>query len=111
MQCGVEHRAAKEYAPVLICASPLQGAGDHYLVVNSGHTFHEKEFSTFNYLLFPRLGDWAVMRILPGAERWQPGAGDFPEEVVKAGFFDEEWKLPTAESANLHARPVRIQTH
>ena len=42
-------------------------------------------------ILFPRLGDWAVMRIAPGAESWKPGA-EFPEEAVRAGFFDEQWK-------------------
>ena len=60
-------------------------------MINSGHTFHEKEFATFNYLLFPRLGDWAMMKVLPGAENWQPKADSFPEEVLRAGFFDEQW--------------------
>ncbi|MEO6741762.1 MAG: hydrolase, partial [Chthoniobacteraceae bacterium] len=84
--------SAKEHAPVLICASPL--AADRYVVINSGHTFHEKEFAAFNYLLFPRLGDWAVMKIAPGAETWQPSSPAFPEEAVCAGFFDEAWKKP-----------------
>ena len=38
------------------------------IVINSGHTFHEQEFAAFNYLLFPRLGDWAMMKILPGSD-------------------------------------------
>ena len=84
--------SSKNHAPVFICASPLQGAGAHYLVINSGHTFHEKEFATFNYLLFPRLGDWAVMKVQLGGEAWQPTSPTFPEEVVRAGFFDEQWK-------------------
>ena len=91
---GAENHAAKDHAPVLISASPFAGAGDHYVVINSGHTFHEKEFAAFNYLLFPRLGDWAVMRVTPGAEAWKPGTAAFPEEAVRAGYFDEQWKLP-----------------
>jgi hypothetical protein len=76
-------------APALICANPL--APNHYLVLNSGHTFHEKEFAAYNYLLFPRLGDWAVMKVLPEARDWQPSALPFPEEVLRAGYFDENW--------------------
>ncbi len=94
VKLGAESHATKNHAPVLINASPFPGADDRYVVINSGHTFHEKEFAAFNYLLFPRLGDWAVMRISPGAEAWKPGAAGFPEEAVRAGFFDELWKLP-----------------
>ena len=88
---GAEPHASKDHAPVLICASPL--APDRYLVLNSGHTFHEKEFAAFNYLLFPRLGDWAIVHALEGAEAWKP-ATVFPEEIVGAGFFDEQWLKP-----------------
>jgi hypothetical protein len=62
------------------------------MVINSGHTFHEKEFAAFNYLLFPRLGDWAVTKITGSAKKWQPSSPAFPEEVVRAGYFDEEWR-------------------
>ena len=55
---------------------------------------YEKEFAAFNYLLFPRHGDWAVMKISPGADVWQPGAGVFPEDAVGAGFFEEYWNKP-----------------
>ncbi len=96
VKLGTETHAAKDHAPVLINASPFPGAGDHYVVINSGHTFHEKEFAAFNYLLFPRLGDWAVMRISPGAETWKPGVATFPEEAIRAGYFDELWKMPAA---------------
>jgi hypothetical protein len=98
VRLGGERRSAKDHAPALICASPLAGAGDHYLVLNSGHTFHEQEFAAFNYLLFPRLGDWAMMKVVPGAETWQASSLRFPEEVVHAGFFDETWKKPAADS-------------
>ena len=87
---GQERHSATDHAPVLICASPL--AANRYVVLNSGHTFHEKEFAAFNYLLFPRLGDWAIMKILPGSEQWQRTSAAFPEEVVQAGYFDERWQ-------------------
>ena len=83
---------AKDHAPVFICASPL--AANRYLVINSGHTFHEKAFAAFNYLLFPRLGDWAMIKISPGSDQWQPTSPAFPEEVMRAGYFDETWRLP-----------------
>ncbi len=92
VRLGAERRSARDHAPAFICPNPLPGAEGHYLVVNSGHTFHEKEFAAFNYLLFPRLGDWAMIRVTPGAEAWQPGAADLPEEIIQANFFDEQWK-------------------
>ncbi len=92
LRMGQELRSAEDHAPALICSSPFAGADDHYLVINSGHTFHEKEFASLNYLLFPRLGDWAQLKVFPGAESWQPSSPSFPEEVVRAGFFNEEWK-------------------
>jgi len=92
VKLGTESYAAKDHAPVFINPSPFPGAGDHYVVLNSGHTFHEKEFAAFNYLLFPRHGDWAVMKLSAGAEAWKPGTPTFPEEAVRAGYFNEAWK-------------------
>lgn len=77
VRLGVQKQSATDHAPAFICATPL--AKDRYLVINSGHTFHEKEFAAFNYLLFPRLGDWAVMKI-------------DSNEPLAAGYFDEEWR-------------------
>jgi poly(3-hydroxybutyrate) depolymerase len=95
---GEHHYAAQDHAPAFICPNPLPGAGGHYLVLNSGHTFHEKEFAAFNYLLFPRLGDWAVLQVLRGAEFWQIGSPEFPEKVEATSFFDETWRKPTIAS-------------
>ena len=78
LRLGAEAQSAQDHSPAFITASPL--AKNRYLVINSGHTFHEKEFAAFNYLLFPRLGDWAVIKV--GAE----------EKIVRAGYFDEEWR-------------------
>lgn len=50
-----------------------------YVVLNSGHTFHEAELKGTNALLFPRLGDYAIIRESDGA-------------VIKAGLFDSHWK-------------------
>ena len=62
---------------MVIQPNPL--AKGRYVVINSGHTFREKELAKINYLLFPRLGDWAVMKV-----------GE--NSVVDAGLFDEQWK-------------------
>jgi pimeloyl-ACP methyl ester carboxylesterase len=96
VKIGADSYAAQDHAPVLICASPFEKAHDRYIVVNSGHTFHEDEFAAFNYLLFPRLGDWAVMRITPGADTWKPGVTNLPEEAVRAGYFNELWQATAA---------------
>ena len=63
--------------PVLIYPNPLNP--DRYVVVNSGHTFGEAEFLGTNALLFPRLGDWAVLSTAD-------------ESTVAAGLFDEQWR-------------------
>jgi len=86
LQIGKERYAAADHAPVLIQPNPL--ADGRYVVLNSGHTFHEKEFASLNYLLFPRLGDWAVLKV-----------GD-EESVVRAGFFGEDWNFAEQPAAN-----------
>lgn len=91
---GDEVYPASDHAPAFICASPM--ANDRYIVINSGHTFHEKEFAAFNYLLFPRMGDWGVLKISPGSEQWQPLSSEFPEQIIRAGFFDETWRRPVS---------------
>jgi hypothetical protein len=84
--------SADKHVPVLIHPNPLPGAAGRYVVLNSGHTFHEKELASINYLLFPRLGDWAVLKV--GGKIPQKPSEPLEEEVLKAGFFDEEWKAP-----------------
>ncbi|MBX7210435.1 MAG: prolyl oligopeptidase family serine peptidase [Verrucomicrobiaceae bacterium] len=77
LRLGNQLQSAADHAPAFICASPL--AANRYIVINSGHTFHEAEFAAFNYLLFPRMGDWSVMNVATG-------------EPQAAGFFDESWR-------------------
>lgn len=87
---GKDRYASADHAPVLIQPNPL--AAGRYVVLNSGHTFREKELASLNYLLFPRLGDWAVLKV--GAKAPANPSDLLEEEVVRAGFFDERWLLP-----------------
>lgn len=90
LRVGSEDYAASSHVPALIHPSPFPGAVDRYVVVNSGHTFREKELALLNYLLFPRWGDWAVLKIGDKAPA-QPA--EALEEVLRAGYFDEAWKV------------------
>jgi len=65
-----------EHLLVMIYPNPLNPS--KYVVINSGHTFGAAEFRGTNALLFPRLGDWAV---IDGAAKPQV-----------AGLFDRYWK-------------------
>src|SRR5262249_15442545 len=47
VRAGGERYAAADHAPVLIHPNPL--AEGRYVVLNSGHTFHEKELASLNY--------------------------------------------------------------
>lgn len=76
----------KTHVPVLVFPHPAKE--DSYVVINSGHTFHEADFKGTNALLYPRLGDWAVLKPMPTAK--DPAAA----EVVAAGLFDEFWQFP-----------------
>jgi hypothetical protein len=76
--------AASTHVPVLIHPSPLHP--ERYVVLNSGHTFHAPEFQGSNALLYPRLGDYAVLKVT--------GDGSDPRavEVEMAGLFDDYWQ-------------------
>jgi dienelactone hydrolase len=89
IQFGKQRYPAADHVPVLIHPNPL--AEGRYIVLNSGHTFHEKELASLNYLLFPRLGDWAVLKV--GGKIPKEPSGPLEESVCQAGFFDEDWKL------------------
>lgn len=83
---GVEYDP-KTHVPVLIYPNPLSLDG-RYVVINSGHTFKEADLKGTNALLYPRLGDWAVIK--PTPTPLDPAA----YEVVAAGLFDENWQFP-----------------
>jgi hypothetical protein len=82
---GVEYDA-KTHVPVMIYPNPLDPR--RYVVINSGHTFKEADLKGTNALLYPRLGDWAVIKPMPTDK--DPAA----YEVVAAGLFDENWQFP-----------------
>lgn len=63
---------------VMIYPNPLNPS--KYVVLNSGHTFGEREFRGTNALLFPRFGDWAVVKDSDGA-------------IVEAGLFNDRWEF------------------
>ena len=77
----------KTHVPVLIYPNPLN-ENKTYVVINSGHTFKEADLKGTNALLYPRLGDWAVIK--PAPTEKDPAA----YEVVAAGLFDENWQFP-----------------
>lgn len=82
---GKEYDAAG-HVPVMIYPSPL--ATDRYVVLNSGHTFHGADFEGSNALLYPRLGDYALLKL--GGDVKAP----LEHEVATAGLFDDFWRLP-----------------
>ena len=83
---GVEYDS-KTHVPMLIYPNPLN-KNQSYVVINSGHTFGEADLKGTNALLYPRLGDWAVIKPTPTDK--DPAA----YEVVAAGLFDENWQFP-----------------
>ena len=84
---------AAEHVPALIYPNPLTAADGerHYIVLNSGHTFREAELAKLNYLLYPRWGDWAVLKV--GDKSPANPSEPLEESLLKAGFFNEEWQF------------------
>jgi hypothetical protein len=78
---GGKRYSTKDHIPVLIAPNPL--APSRYVVINSGHTFGQKDFEGTNALLYPRLGDWAVLKKMPNGTT----------ETVVSGFFNESWEF------------------
>ena len=72
-----------QYVPVLIFPNPLNAK--KYVVLNSGFTFRENDY-TNNARQTPKLPDYAVVDVQtpPGKAGW----GKLP----KAGFFGEQWQ-------------------
>ncbi len=79
---GKEVNAA-DHVPVLIYPSPL--AAERYVVLNSGHTFHAADFRGSNALLFPRAGDFALIKLK--GDKNDPLA----TEVQMEGLYDDFW--------------------
>jgi hypothetical protein len=77
--------AAAKHLPVLIYPNPLNP--QRYVVLNSGHTFPTADYIKTNALLYPRLGDYALLRAAATAE------DPLAVEVVTAGLFDDSWAI------------------
>jgi dienelactone hydrolase len=75
---------ASTHVPALVYPSPLNVG--RYVVLNTGHTFHASDFQGTNALLYPRLGDYAIMRLKTTKD------DPLAVEVATAGLFDEFWK-------------------
>lgn len=70
--------SSKTHGVCFIYPNPLNPS--RYVVINSGHTMHDKDFIASNAWLFPKLGDVAVINLKD-------------ESTVWAGLFDENWEL------------------
>jgi len=81
--------AADTHVPVLVYPSPLNA--NRLVVLNSGHTFHARDFQGSNALLYPRLGDYAILKLTPTAK------DPLAVEVATAGLFDEYWRVPKTD--------------
>lgn len=76
---------AASHTLAMIYPNPLDAR--RYVVLNSGHSFHANEMASTNAALFPRFGDYAVLRLR------QPIGKTVEGEIVTAGYFDENWEL------------------
>ena len=75
---GGKSYSAADHTLALIYPNPLNPK--KYVVLNSGHTFHDEEFKGTNALLYPRLGDYAIIR-------------RSDNKVIEAGLFTDDWQL------------------
>ncbi|MCP4511015.1 MAG: prolyl oligopeptidase family serine peptidase [Fuerstiella sp.] len=81
--------AADTHSLSMIYPNPLNPR--RYVVINSGHTFHESDFRASNSWLFPRLGDIAVQKFSRNSD------GSYAEETVWAANFNAHWALSETE--------------
>jgi hypothetical protein len=71
---------------VTACVYPNPLNPRKYVVLNSGFTYREYDYLN-NARQVPKLPDYAVIDVTT------PPNSRFPGKVVRAGFFDEQWKL------------------
>ncbi|MDG2131405.1 MAG: hypothetical protein P8K08_25635, partial [Fuerstiella sp.] len=90
VRLGAQKHRSADHVLQLIHPNPLPGASGRYVVLNSGHTYHDAELR-FSYMVFPRLGDWAIVQVGDNP----PEKKDTPvdETVLDSGFFDEQWRV------------------
>jgi hypothetical protein len=78
---GGQTYAARENYPAMIYPNPLHPS--KYVVINTGLTIEDRGYNG-DYGT-PEWGDYAIVKVKPGAA---------VPEVVTAGLFDENWRLP-----------------
>lgn len=83
---GGKEWSTADHGLCMIYPNPLNRR--RYVVINSGHTFHEKDFRSSNAWLFPRLGDVAVVQIDTDEK------GQLTATPVWSDVFDSSWRLP-----------------
>jgi hypothetical protein len=88
IRVGKQIYSTDHHVPVVIYPNPLNPK--RYIVLNSGFTFREYDYLN-NSRQTPKLPDWAIVDISVPPTSRAPGG------ILKAGFFDEQWKL-TAEA-------------
>jgi pimeloyl-ACP methyl ester carboxylesterase len=81
---------AANHVLVMIYPNPLNPK--RYVVLNSGHTFHEREFRGTNALLFPHLGDYAVLRLAATS------GVTVDATPASTGWFGERWEVSNTAS-------------
>ena len=84
---GSESYPAEKHVLAMIYPNPLNPR--RYVVLDSGHTFGDKDFRGTNALLYPRLGDYAVLQL-------GQTAAPADATVATAGLFGEHWELSAA---------------
>ncbi|TWT57612.1 Prolyl oligopeptidase family protein [Thalassoglobus neptunius] len=75
--------STRDHAFVLVYPNPLNPR--KYVVLNSGMTMRTKDFKASNSWLFPKIGDYAVVKFSEKED------GSFDETVVETGIFDAHW--------------------
>ncbi|MBD3676184.1 MAG: prolyl oligopeptidase family serine peptidase [Planctomycetaceae bacterium] len=79
----------------MIYPNPLQA--NKYIVINSGHTFHEEQFKASNAQLYPRLGDFAIVDLTKED-------GSYSETIEHATIFNGGWQFPGSDSKTAATR-------
>ena len=90
MEQGKNHFGRQDLQPGGPCTGydlPTPLNPKRYVVLNSGHTFHTKDYRGTNSLLLPRLGDYAVLRLSKAPN------GNLEATVELAGLFRDNWEL------------------
>lgn len=82
--------STSNHAVALIFPNPLNPR--KYVVINSGHTFHESEFQKSNANLYPYLGDFGVIQFEPHS------TSGYQESILSSDLFDAHWRFEKAST-------------